>query len=119
MAEMKTYTGGCHCGQVRYEATTDLAQVITCNCSLCHKLGSVLTFVPPEQFKSLSGADVVKTYQFNKKVINHLHCPTCGVESYATGKGPDGKEMFAVNLRCVDGVDLSTLQPYAYNGRDA
>jgi hypothetical protein len=119
MAEMKTYSGGCHCGQVRYEATTDLAQVVSCNCSICSKHGLMLTFVPPEQFKQLSGQDTEKTYQFNKKVIDHRFCGNCGVESYGTGKGPDGKQMYAVNVRCLDGLDLSTLTPFPYNGRDA
>ena len=35
----KTYTGGCHCGRVRYEVTTDLATVMECNCSHCSKRG--------------------------------------------------------------------------------
>ncbi|RYZ42267.1 MAG: GFA family protein [Myxococcaceae bacterium] len=119
MAEMKTYAGGCHCGQVKYEAQTDLSQVVSCNCSICTKRGLLLTFVPPEQFKPLSGVDHQKLYQFNKKVIDHLFCPTCGVESYGTGKGPDGKQMFALNVRCLEGVDLSKLTPMPYNGRDA
>jgi len=36
----KTYTGGCQCGKVRYEAQADIGEVITCNCSRCRKLGS-------------------------------------------------------------------------------
>ncbi|RKH62873.1 GFA family protein [Corallococcus llansteffanensis] len=118
MAEMKTYAGACHCGQVQYEAQTDLAQVVSCNCSICSKRGLLLTFVPPEQFKPVAGVDSQKLYQFNKKVIDHLFCPTCGVESYGTGKGPDGKQMYAINVRCLDGVDVSTLTPMPFNGRD-
>ena len=48
MAMMRTYTGGCHCGQVRYEVTTDLAAVVSCNCSICTKRGLLLNFVSPE-----------------------------------------------------------------------
>ena len=33
----KTYTGGCQCGKVRYEAQADIGEVITCNCSRCRK----------------------------------------------------------------------------------
>jgi hypothetical protein len=39
--------GGCHCGQVRFECTTDLAMVTACNCSICTKKGLHFTFVAP------------------------------------------------------------------------
>ncbi len=62
----KTYTGGCHCGRVRYEVTTDLAMVMECNCSHCSKRGLLLTFVTPDKFTAVAGDDGLKDYQFNK-----------------------------------------------------
>jgi len=103
----QTYTGGCHCGAVRYEVTTDLAQLMECNCSICSKVGHVLTFVPTDKFTLLAGENATTDYQFNKMNIHHLFCKTCGVRSYGTGVGPDGAEMRAINVRCLDGVDLS------------
>jgi hypothetical protein len=38
MAEKKTYTGGCHCGEVRFEVTADLSSVVSCNCSSARSL---------------------------------------------------------------------------------
>jgi hypothetical protein len=117
MAEMKTHAGSCHCGKVRYEATTDLAQVIACNCSICAKHGLWLTFVKPEQFKVLAGESELKDYQFNKHIIHHLFCPACGVEPFARGKTKDGDDMIAVNVRCLDGVDIAALSPKPFDGR--
>jgi hypothetical protein len=117
MSEAKTYSGGCHCGKVRYEVTTDLATVLQCNCSICSKKGHLLTFVPADAMKLQSGADDVTDYQFNKHVIHHLFCKTCGIGSYANGKGPDGKAMFAINVRCLDGVDISTLKLTQFDGK--
>lgn len=117
MSEAKTYSGGCHCGAVRYEVTTDLGQTITCNCSICAKTGTVLTFVPAERFRLLAGADALRDYQFAQKRIHHLFCATCGIRSFARGATPDGAEMYAVNLRCVDGVDLDALSPTPVDGR--
>jgi hypothetical protein len=117
MAEAKTYTGGCHCGAVRYEATLALDPVISCNCSICSKRGLLLSFATPDQFKLVSGGDTLSDYQFNKHVIHHLYCPKCGVESFAHGKKPDGQEMVAINVRCLDDVDVSALKLTQFDGR--
>jgi hypothetical protein len=118
MPEAKTYTGGCHCGKVRYEVTTDLAKVITCNCSRCAKLGWLLNFVPAQQFRLLSGGNDLTEYRFNTGKIQHLFCRDCGIESFARGEGPGGAEMAAVNVRCLDDVDLDSLTLTPFNGRD-
>jgi len=116
MAE-RTYTGGCHCGKVRYEASLDLDQTMACNCSRCSKLGWILTFTPAEKFTLLSGENELTDYLFNKHAIHHLFCSTCGIESFARGKKPDGTEMAAVNVRCLDGVDIGALKPTPVDGR--
>jgi hypothetical protein len=117
MPDPKTYCGGCHCGKVRYEATMELGRVTACNCSICSKKGSLLTFVRPEQFKLLAEADALTEYQFNTKKIHHLFCPVCGVESFAWGTGPDGAKMYAVNVRCLDEVDLDSLTVTRFDGK--
>jgi len=117
MPVMKSYTGGCHCGEVRYETTTDLSMVVSCNCSICTKRGALWTFVKPEQFALRSGEDDLADYRFYKKVIHHLFCSVCGIESFARGRGPDGSETVAINVRCLDGVDVTTLTPTPFDGR--
>jgi hypothetical protein len=114
---VQTFTGGCQCGTVRYEVAADLGSTITCNCSRCGRLGSILTFAPAPSFTLLSGEGAMTDYQFNKHVIHHLFCATCGIQSFARGTGPDGSEMVAVNVRCLDGVDIETLSPQAVDGR--
>ncbi len=117
MSEAKTYTGGCHCGAVRYEVETDLRQVIACNCSICGKKGSLLTFVPRDRFKLLSGEASLRDYQFNHKIIHHLFCTTCGIGSFARGVMPDGTEMAAINVRCLDDVEIDALTPTPFDGK--
>jgi hypothetical protein len=114
MGDLKTYSGGCHCGKVRYEVTTDLARIISCNCSHCAIKGLQLNFVPAAQFQLLRGEGELGEYLFNKKVIHHLFCKTCGVQSFATGTARDGSKMFSVNVRCLDDLDPSqvTLTPF-------
>lgn len=117
MAEARTYEGGCHCGAVRYETAADLDHVIECNCSICRKRGMMLTFVPVDQFTLVSGEDALTDYQFGSKTVHHLFCKVCGIQSFGRGQGPDGTSMVAINVRCLDGVDLDVLEPTPFDGR--
>ena len=112
----RTYTGGCQCGKVRYEAQADIGEVITCNCSRCRKVGSLLSAVAMSHFKLLSGENEMTDYQFNKRAIHHPFCKTCGIESYAYGKGPGGRDMVMLNVRCLDGVDVGQFKVKKFDG---
>jgi hypothetical protein len=117
MADAKTYTGGCHCGEVRFEVTADVDNVVSCNCSICQKRGALWTFVAPEQFALRAGADDMKDYQFGKKAVHHFFCAQCGVGAFSRGAAPSGKDMVAVNVRCLDDVDVAALIPKSFDGR--
>lgn len=115
---MKTYTGGCHCKKVRYEATTDLSSILECNCSHCAKKGLLLNFIPESQFRLVTEPGELTDYQFNKKIIHHLFCSTCGVQSFARGVGPDGTPTVALNVRCLDDVDIAALVLTPFDGKN-
>lgn len=115
----QTHLGGCQCGKVRYEVALDLDQpVISCNCSRCGRLGSLLSFAPANEFKLISGEGDMTEYQFNKHAIHHLFCATCGIQSFARGVNPkNGAEMAAVNVRCLDNIDVDVLKVHKMDGR--
>lgn len=113
----QTLNGSCHCGAIAYTVDVDTAGAMQCNCSICNRLGAVWAFTPKQSFRLTAGEGKQGDYQFNKHRLHHRFCPTCGIESYAEAKGPDGKDMVAVNLRCVAGIDVSQLSPKQYDGR--
>src|SRR5882724_6368442 len=112
----RTYTGGCHCGRVRYQVTADLSRVISFNCSICQKRGLLLAFSAPDQFSVTAGLSGFSDYQFGKKTIHHVFCPSCGIESFARGVAPNGTEMVAINVRCLDDVDPAALTVTPFDG---
>lgn len=113
------YQGGCQCGAIRYEVDTDLDKTITCNCSRCQRLGSVLAFAPRKHFTLLSGEENLTEYLFNKHKIHHFFCKTCGIQSFSYADAPDGTPMAAVNANCLDGVEPRQLNSQPFNGRAA
>ena len=93
MADAKTHKGSCHRGGVTFEAETNLEPVIECNCTHCYRKGLLLAFVTPDAFRLKRGEDRLSEYLFNKHIISHRFCKTCGVEVFGMGKGPDGQPM--------------------------
>ena len=111
------YSGGCHCGAVRFEARADLSRTMTCNCSICSTKGLILAFTPADQFTLQAGEEKLSEYRFNKHIIRHMFCTTCGVQPFSQATGPDGVPMIALNVRCLNDVDVTTLTPAQYDGR--
>jgi len=108
--------GSCQCGRVAWEVDIDLAGAVTCNCSRCRRLGAVLAFAPRAAFVLKSGEGELSEYLFHTKTIRHLFCRTCGIEGFAFGAMPDGTEVVAVNVNCLDGVDARALPATAVDG---
>jgi hypothetical protein len=117
MSETKRYEGSCHCGKVKYTVTTAIETVIACNCSLCSRAGYLLTFVPAEQVEVREGEDALVDYTFNKHHIHHVFCGTCGVRPFGRATTKEGKAMYAVNVRCLEGVDPNELPVKHVDGR--
>jgi hypothetical protein len=111
------YKGSCHCGRIAYEVEGDLGEVLECNCSICSRKGSLLWFVPRSSLRLLTPEESLGTYTFNKHKIEHHFCTVCGIHPFAEAVDPSGKPMAAVNVRCVEGVDASSLPVKHFDGR--
>ena len=112
---MPTYTGGCHCGRVRYEVVADLERVTECNCSICTRKAYLHLILPRERFRLLAGEEDLAVYRFGTMTAGHLFCRHCGVASfYVPRSHPDRID---VNVRCLDGVDVSALRIQPFDGR--
>lgn len=87
--------GGCHCGQLTYEADVDRQRVIICHCTDCQIMSGsayrTVAFTREDGFRLLTGE--IKTYvktadSGNRRAMGF--CPDCGTHVYATsiGEGP-------------------------------
>lgn len=114
---MTTHKGSCHCGRIAFEVEGEIDGGLACNCSICSRKGSLLWFVPREKLKLLTTESDMSTYTFNKHVIRHHFCPKCGIHPFGEGKDPKGNAMAAVNLRCIEGLDLDKVPVKHFDGR--
>ncbi|HVZ68553.1 MAG TPA: GFA family protein [Rhizomicrobium sp.] len=113
---LKTRTGGCHCGAVRFEVQTpDEIELVECNCSMCSKTGYLHLIVPRSRFKLVKGKTRLTTYTFNTGTAKHLFCSICGIKSfYIPRSHPDG---YSVNFRCLDKSDFHSIITTEFDGR--
>ena len=112
-----THKGSCHCGQIAFEVEGELNGAMACNCSMCQRKGVLMWFVPRTQLRLLTPQESMATYTFNKHVIKHYFCPTCGIHPFGEANDPKGNAMAAVNVRCLQGVDLATVPLQHHDGR--
>ncbi|KAF9072379.1 Mss4-like protein [Rhodocollybia butyracea] len=119
---MKTYSGNCHCGLVKYtinlEGPIEEQNVTSCNCSHCSRNGSLYIFVPKKEMKYFSGETDLKGYSFGDKNAQHKFCPQCGSSTSWHGIKPEflpGIE--GVNIRMLNDVDISKLKLVPFDGR--
>lgn len=104
------FEGSCHCGAVAFRVDQDPpGEAMSCNCSHCRRKGFLLSFVPAAALTIVQGEERLTDYYFNKHAIAHRFCATCGCQPFGRGRGPDGAEMAAINLRCVPAIDLDGL----------
>lgn len=94
--------GGCHCGDITYEAEIDPEKVGICHCTDCQSLSAsafrTIIRVPEDDFTMLSGEPkiYIKTGESGAKRAQAF-CPECGSAIYATSVGA-GPKVYNIRL---------------------
>ena len=107
----------CHCGAVGVAVEGEIPdKAVECNCSHCHAKGMLLAAVPGDSVTVTRGAELLRTYRFNNEVIDHRFCEVCGAQPLSQGRGSDGQPMAMINLRCVPGAVVESLDILKFDG---
>lgn len=112
-----THTGSCHCGAIAFEVEGIIDSGLACNCSICSRRASLLWFVPRASLKLKTPAAAAATYLFNKHTIKHRFCATCGIHAFGEGTDPEGNAVAAINLRCIENIDLAAIPVNQFDGK--
>ena len=111
------HRGSCHCGKVAFEVSGEVDGALACNCSMCARRGSLLWFVSRDQLRLLTDEADLAAYTFNRHVIQHRFCATCGIHPYGEGVDRKGNRTAAINLRCLEDIDLDAIPVQHFDGR--
>lgn len=113
------YQGSCHCGRISYEVDVEQQPeaALSCNCSICQRRGHLLWFMPRAALHLKTPEADMSVYSFNKHRIRHCFCPVCGSAPFGLGSDGKGNETAAINVRCLEGVDIAALTVKHFDGR--
>jgi hypothetical protein len=113
---LKTHSGSCHCGAVRFEADIDIAEgTIKCNCSSCTKARSWLVVARSDRFRLIAGFESQADYQWTPPgrtgpTVQFHFCRICGIRTPARGElEVMGGVFYAIQVPLLDDVDRDEL----------
>ncbi len=108
------HKGGCHCGRVRFEAEGEIEAAVVCNCSICSRKGALLWAVDAKKFHVFDAGPDMGAYVFGTRTMRHRFCRNCGIATHSEGDG-----FVAVNIRCIEGLDVEGVKAVEFDGRSA
>jgi hypothetical protein len=124
--DMCTYVGSCHCGKVRFEVDAEIDHVRSCDCSVCSRRGALNVRVEHGSLRLLTPWANLSAYQWGSRTAKDYFCRCCGILPFRRPSDPTPQELrdgvqpfdgWAVNVRCLQDVDLSTLPVKQIYGR--
>ncbi len=123
---LKTYSGSCHCGRIQFEVLANIDHLRECNCSICIRRGALNVRVAKEHLTVLTPIEDATLYQWGSRTAEDYFCPKCGILPFrkpsqlTDAEIAAGKPTFtgwAVNARCLVGLDLSGIPIIKIDGK--
>ena len=111
---MTVHEGACHCGTVRFEVDFDIAELTTCDCSICVKRNAVMAKVPEDALRVIAGEEALTLYEWNTRRAKHYFCSRCGI--YVFHRKRAAPDHFGINIFCLEGFDIASVPVRATEG---
>lgn len=116
---MAGFSGGCLCGDVRYESTVDPQLAGHCHCVDCRKSSGTghctHVGIPKSAFKVTGGVSFYAHPADSGNMISQGFCPTCGCAIYSINSGMP--ELVFPRASSLDDPELIQPQVVVYASR--
>jgi len=104
----------CHCGAVRLEIESAPGELTSCNCSICHRLGTLWAYYSTAQVRVIGET---ATYRWGDKSIDFHRCATCGCATHWALVEPT-RDRMGVNARLMPPAVIAAVRIRRLDGAD-
>jgi hypothetical protein len=108
----------CHCGAVKLQIAEKPERLTSCNCSICHHLGTLWAYYHPSQVALVSGKGATVPYIQGERTLAIHHCPTCGCVTHWESSREEHKDRMAVNARLMKRDEIADVLVRRFDGPD-
>lgn len=116
---MQVLKASCHCGKVTITMKHCVEQITRCNCSICHRLGTLWGYYKTADVIIEAENNNLASYCHGDEYIHFHHCKHCGCATHYTLTEKAEADKIAVNYRMVDPSILPQLETRIFDGADS
>src|ERR1700754_2725887 len=99
---MAILAGTCHCGAVRVEIPRRPRTLTSCNCSICHRYGTLWAYYKAKDVRVVAKRGATEKYSWGRKALNFVRCANCGTIVTWERIRPRKETYMGVNARNFD-----------------
>lgn len=114
------YRGSCLCGEIQYEISDKLGDIVQCHCQKCRKAtGTAFATnapVPKEAFHLFQGQELLKSFKSSEH-SERFFCGHCGSPVYAVKTAEPN--VYRIRLGLIDNDIYEPISKHVYVGSKA
>ena len=108
-------SGSCHCGAVTISVPSKPRVLVSCNCSICRRYGTLWAYYSRGRVKVKRRRGATQSYSWGSKHLRFVRCTTCGCILNWEGVARSRKYM-GVNFRNFDPKDIAAVRVRRLDG---
>ena len=109
-------TATCHCGAVRIEIPRRPRTITNCNCSICHRYGTLWAYYKASDVRIHAEPGATKAYAWGRKALQFVRCGICGCITHWERTEPVAGCRVGVNARNFDPSALGPVRIHLFDG---
>ncbi len=108
----------CHCGNIKLTVNQPPETLTSCNCSMCHRYGSLWGYYEPKDVTIETASAPTETYRWGDEDLDFHRCPTCGCIMFWRNTENYDEERVAANFRMADRKAIESIPVRKFDGAD-